>query len=120
MSHRITLLLLLLLPLLVAPTCAPAGSTPDAASETHVIDVRSEAEWSEGHLEGAVLIPHDRVGADIARVTTNKGARLYLYCRSGRRSAIAVAALRKKGYRDPVDLGTLENASRVLGKRIVR
>lgn len=120
MSPRITLPMLLLLPLLVAPACAPAENRPGAPPGTHVIDVRSEAEWRQGHLEGAVLIPHDRIGSDIAGLTADKGARLFLYCRSGRRSAMAAEALRKKGYRDPVDLKTPETASRVLGRRIAR
>lgn len=85
-----------------------------------VIDVRTEAEWIEGHLEGAVLIPHDRIEQGITAVAPDKKTKIYLYCRSGRRTGIAVEVLKKAGYQELINLDTLENAARVLQKPIVK
>jgi phage shock protein E len=117
MSRLVPLLLTIML--LLPPASLHAGNSAPVP-ESLVIDVRSEAEWRDGHLEGAILIPYDRIGTDIARATANRDARLYLYCRSGRRSSIAAKTLTRAGYKNPVDLGTMENASRVLKRRIVK
>lgn len=85
-----------------------------------IVDVRSEAEWNEGHLEGAVLIPYDIIEQGITAVAPDKSTRIYLYCRSGRRTAIAEETLKRSGYRDLVNLGTLENAAQVLQRPIVK
>lgn len=119
MSRPVAMLLMLALALLL-PLSSVRGENSAPPPESLVIDVRSEAEWREGHLENAILIPHDRIEADIAGLTADKGARLFLYCRSGRRSSIAVKSLTRSGYRNLVNLGTMENASRVLGRKIVR
>jgi phage shock protein E len=85
-----------------------------------IIDVRTEAEWTTGHLEGAVRIPYEQIGEGIIMVTTDKKSKIYLYCRSGRRSAIAVDTLKKAGYEDLTNLESVENASKVLNRRIVK
>lgn len=85
-----------------------------------IVDVRSEAEWNEGHLEGAVLIPYDIIEQGITAVAPDKSTKIYLYCRSGRRTAIAEETLKKSGYGDLVNLGTLENAVQVLQRPIVK
>ncbi len=111
--------LLLLTFMLLLPLTSALAETASTPSEELVIDVRSEAEWRQGHLENAILIPHERIGTDIARLTGDKNTRLYLYCRSGRRTAIAVKTLTRAGYRNLVNLGTMENAARTLKKRII-
>jgi phage shock protein E len=84
-----------------------------------VIDVRTVQEWDKGHLEGAVLIPYDQIGERIGTVVKDKSQRIYLYCRSGRRSHIAKEALEKLGYKDLIDLGPLEDAAQTLKRKIV-
>ena len=91
-----------------------------AGKEPVVIDVRTEAEWNTGHVEGALLIPHERVGEGISAVTGDKKTRIYLYCRTGRRTAIAFDVLKKAGYEDVINLGTVENAAKELGRPIVK
>lgn len=85
-----------------------------------VIDVRTEAEWNEGHLEGAVLMPYDRIEQGIATVAPDKNTKIYLYCRSGRRSGIAEDVLKKAGYQDLINLGTVKNASEKMQMPIVK
>lgn len=102
-----------------------AGSTGMAAPVTtnepprlvagrYVIDVRSSAEWAQGHVEGAIHIPHDRIGSRIAAVIPDQSAPIALYCRSGRRAAAAERSLRDLGYLHVENLATLENARSVL------
>lgn len=119
MSRVLTRLLILTFALFV-PLAVAYAENGITTLESLVIDVRSEAEWRAGHLENAILIPYDRIETNIARVTSDRDAKLYLYCRSGRRSAIAVKTLTRAGYRNLVNLGTLENASRALKRRIVK
>jgi phage shock protein E len=85
-----------------------------------ILDVRTEAEWQSGHLEGAVLIPYDQIGKKIGTVVKDKSQRIYLYCRTGRRSEIAKEALDKLGYKDVINLETLEKASVALKIKIVK
>jgi phage shock protein E len=84
-----------------------------------VIDVRTVQEWDKGHLEGAVLIPYDQIGEKIGAVVKNKSQRIYLYCRTGHRASIAKEALEKMGYKDIVNLGSLEDAAKNLKRKIV-
>lgn len=87
---------------------------------TVLIDVRTESEWNTGHLEGAVLIPHEQISQGITKIETDKKAKILLYCRSGRRSGLALDVLKKSGYEDVVNLGTLEEAAKTLGRGIVK
>jgi len=84
-----------------------------------LIDVRTAQEYEKGHLEGAILIPYDRISKEIGTVVKDKNQKINLYCRSGRRSKIARKALQEMGYTNIVDLGSMENASRVLNRRII-
>lgn len=84
-----------------------------------IIDVRTEAEWTAGHLDGAILIPYERIGDEIATVAVGKKDTIYLYCRSGRRSKIAEDTLEKAGYENLINLKTLENAAKVLNRAVV-
>jgi phage shock protein E len=84
-----------------------------------VIDVRTVAEWNKGHVEGAVLIPYDQIGEKIGSVVKDKSKTIYVYCRTGRRTKIAKEALEKLGYKDIVDLGPLEDAAKIMKRKII-
>ena len=109
--------ILLVLAMLVS---AAFAGEKDSGKGPIIIDVRTEAEWTGGHLEGAVLIPHEQIGEGIILVTADKKSQIYLYCRSGRRSAIAVDTLKKAGYENLINLETVENASKVLDRSVVK
>lgn len=81
----------------------------------YVIDVRTETEWNSGHIEGAVLIPYDQIKSRIGEVTEDKSAPIAVYCRSGRRSGIAIKALKELGYTNLENLGSLQDARKKLG-----
>ena len=85
-----------------------------------IIDVRTEAEWNNGHIEGAILIPYELIGEKIGAVAKDKSMRIYVYCRSGRRSKIAKESLEKLRYKDVVNLGSLEDAAKAMKRKIVK
>lgn len=76
----------------------------------YIIDVRTLEEWNAGHIDGAALIPYDQIGAGIGSVISDKSAPIAVYCRTGRRSGVAMATLQKLGYTDVVNYGGLEQA----------
>jgi len=60
------------------------------------IDVRTPEEYAEGHVENAKLIPVQELEERINEVPKDK--QVYVYCRSGKRSAQAATILAKAGY----------------------
>ena len=70
-----------------------------------VVDVRTPEEYAEGHIPGAINIPLDTIGDEQPAELPDLGQRIYVYCRSGRRSATATAILAGIGYTDVVDFG---------------
>lgn len=70
-----------------------------------LIDVRTEGEYKQGHIPGAMLLPLDRLETEIATVASDKDAPIILYCRSGNRSGQAARLLRGLGYRAVSDAG---------------
>lgn len=117
---KIKFLMVLSVLMFVMGSCAHASQEDYATSRALVIDVRTEEEWRAGHLDGAILIPHDRIEQEIAAVASDKKGRIYLYCRTGRRTGLAFDVLKKAGYENLVNLSTLENASKELNLQIVR
>ncbi|MDY4919827.1 MAG: rhodanese-like domain-containing protein [Phascolarctobacterium sp.] len=70
-----------------------------------LLDVRTQEEFASGHIEGAVLLPYDEVEKKAAGLLPDKEKAIIVYCRSGRRSAIAAESLRGLGYKDVRDFG---------------
>ena len=71
-----------------------------ADSNVVVLDVRTAAEFAEGHIQGAVLI--DQGQSDFmekAKATLPADKTIAVYCRSGRRSANAAGRLADAGYK---------------------
>lgn len=62
--------------------------------ETVIIDVRSSAEYLEGHIEGAVNIPIDTISG----INYDKETTIILYCATGVRSSEAAKELNEMGY----------------------
>ncbi len=79
-----------------------------------LLDVRTPVEFNESHIEGAVLIPLENgygsnLGPDQlleARINeVPKGEKILVYCRTGRRSAVASQMLADAGYTDVYNMG---------------
>ena len=58
---------------------AENGDAPETAAAECVIDVRSQEEWDNGHLEQAIRIPHTEISERIGEVTKDKSAKIVLY-----------------------------------------
>lgn len=80
-----------------------------------IVDVRSPAEFAQGHVDGAVNIPHTAVGASISRVARDKAQCIIVYCASGARSGAARGALQSAGYTNVTNGRTLGHMRRALG-----
>ena len=70
-----------------------------------LVDVRGASSFAEGHIPGAILIPHDRVKELAESVLTDKNQLILVYCRSGRRSKLAAEDLLKLGYTNIKEFG---------------
>ena len=70
-----------------------------------LLDVRTQEEYNAGYIAGAILLPYDEINAKATIVLPDKEKEIVLYCRSGRRSAIAKKALVELGYKDVEDFG---------------
>lgn len=75
--------------------------------EIILLDVRTKEEFDSGHIPGAILLPYDEVEKRAAEVLPDKERTIVLYCRSGRRSAIAAGTLKKLGYNKLYDFGAV-------------
>ena len=69
-----------------------------------LLDVRTRDEYAVGHIEGSRNLPLDEIDR-VGDVVENKEIPLYVHCRSGKRSAKAVAYLRGNGYKRVYDIG---------------
>lgn len=61
-----------------------------------MVDVRTADEYAEGHIPGATLIPVQELAARVNEVSNNR--QVYVYCRSGVRSARASKILAEAGF----------------------
>ena len=64
-----------------------------------LIDVRSEDEYKQKHLNGAINVPVYNIES-ISTEITNKDEVILLYCKTGQRSNIAKETLMQNGYRN--------------------
>ena len=74
-----------------------------------IIDVRSEMEYKEGHIEGAINVPEYEFDTCFKRLNVRKDTIIVVYCLSGIRSKKAYLKLKKMGYNNIYNLyGGLE------------
>ena len=69
-----------------------------------LLDVRTQEEFEQGHIPGAVCLPNEMIAADMP-FPFAKDTELLLYCRSGHRSAEAAEKLRDLGFSNVFDFG---------------
>ncbi len=73
-----------------------------------LLDVRTAEEYREGHIEGSINLPLDRI-AKIKEIVADRSTPLFVHCYSGSRSGQAVAFLRKIGYNNVKNIGGIGN-----------
>lgn len=77
----------------------------DENTDVAIVDVREEDELVEGYVENSILIPLDTVESQAENILKDKNQTILVYCRSGRRSAMACDVLDSLGYTDVYDFG---------------
>lgn len=70
-----------------------------------IVDVRRADEFAAGHIPDAINVPNESIGTQQPAELPDTGAKILVYCHSGRRSAIASAKLAKAGYTNIYDFG---------------
>ena len=86
-------------------TAQQAKELMDTQEGYVILDTRAQEEYDEGHIPGAIVIPHDEIMEKAETVLTDKDQLILVYCRSGRRSKIAAEALVDLGYTNIREFG---------------
>ncbi len=81
----------------------------DTEKDIILLDVRTAEEYKEKHIPNSTLISLDALEAEASKKLPDKTATIFVYCRSGRRSASAYELLRKMGYSNVYDIGGIIN-----------
>ncbi len=76
----------------------------DSGKEFQLIDVREPVEWDIVRIPGATLIPKDRILSGEALMELSQDKPIVLHCKSGVRSAEALAAVKRAGFADATHL----------------
>jgi phage shock protein E len=79
-----------------------------------LIDVRSPAEFSSGHLPNAINLPVENIEAALLSRVKDKSQVLLLHCQSGMRSSAAKTKLARLGYGNAFNLGSYARAAGIV------
>ena len=86
-------------------TAEEAKQIMDSEEGYIILDVRTQEEYDQGHIPGAIVISHEEIEEKAEEVLTDKKQLILVYCRSGRRSKIAAEALVELGYTNIKEFG---------------
>ena len=86
-------------------TPAEAKEIMDNENGYVILDVRTQEEFNEAHIDGAILIPDYEIAAKAESVLKDKNQLILVYCRSGRRSKNAASELVSLGYTNVKEFG---------------
>ena len=86
-------------------TAEKAKEIMDCEEGYIILDVRTQEEYDQGHIPGAIVISHEEIEEKAEEVLTDKDQLILVYCRSGRRSKIAAEALVELGYTNIKEFG---------------
>lgn len=86
-------------------TAAEAKARLDSGDAVILLDVRTQEEYDEGHIDGALLLPNETILDSRPDVLPDLNAEILIYCRSGNRSAQAANKLVAMGYNNVYDFG---------------
>ncbi|NTU89258.1 MAG: rhodanese-like domain-containing protein [Actinobacteria bacterium] len=82
-----------------------AKARMDSGGEVLVVDVRTEEEYAQAHIPGAILIPNETITDTPPAQLPDFDAEILVYCRSGNRSKQAATKLIAMGYTNVYDFG---------------
>ena len=86
-------------------TAEEAKQIMDSEEGYIILDVRTQEEYDQGHIPGAIVISHEEIAEKAEEVLTDKNQLILVYCRSGRRSKITAEALVELGYTNIKEFG---------------
>ena len=86
-------------------TPAEAKEIMDNEKGYVILDVRTQEEYDEAHIDGAILIPDYEITDKAENILKDKNQLILVYCRSGRRSKLAASELVKLGYTNVKEFG---------------
>ena len=81
----------------------------DSERDYIILDVRTDVEFNERHIPGALNIPNEEIGTDEIPQLPDKDQLILVYCRSGNRSKQASEKLVKLGYTNIVEFGGIND-----------
>ena len=84
---------------------AKAKALMDSESGYIIIDARTQEEYDQGHIPGAIMIPEYEIADRAEKDLPDKDQLILVYCRSGRRSKIAAEELVNLGYTNVKEFG---------------
>ena len=86
-------------------TAEEAKQIMDTEEGYIILDVRTQEEYDQGHIPGAIVISYEEIEEKAEEVLMDKDQLILVYCRSGRRSKIAAEALVELGYTNIKEFG---------------
>ena len=86
-------------------TAEEAKQIMDSEEGYIILDVRTQEEYDQGHIPGAIVISHDEIKERAEGMLPDKDQLLLVYCRSGRRSKLAAETLVELGYTNIKEFG---------------
>ena len=86
-------------------TAEEARQIMDSEDGYIILDARTQEEYDQGHVPGAIVISHEEIAEKAEEVLTDMDQLILVYCRSGRRSKIAAEALVELGYTNIREFG---------------
>jgi len=86
-------------------TAQQAKELMDSQTGYVILDTRTQEEYDQGHIPGAIVLPYDEVLERAEGILTDKDQLILVYCRSGRRSKLAANDLVKLGYTNIREFG---------------
>ncbi|MAI64871.1 MAG: sulfurtransferase [Alteromonas sp.] len=75
-----------------------------ASNNWLLIDVRSPEEYADGHIPGAINMPHENINGYLSKLEQHKNKPIIIYCRSGRRAKLAMKVLQEHDFTDVMHL----------------
>lgn len=103
-----------------ACTPAPITEAVSISADTVIIDVRTPEEFAGGHLEGAINLDVQSASFDALASQLPTDGEYVVYCRSGNRSATAIARLEALGFTTLTNAGGIDAAAASTGLEVVR
>ena len=82
-----------------------AAAMMESETDYILLDVRTQQEYEQGHIPGAICVPNEAIGSEEIPALPHREQLILVYCRSGNRSKQAAQKLADLGYTNVVEFG---------------